>query len=107
MAKYKVIKDTFTTFEVNGVNVNKAFLIDEVVEASFNPNDTLKKVVYTNLENKSPDWTLGQPKIAIPIENLKEVSGIEGMSNSTKWGWVIGLTLVAWGVSYWMETKDK
>jgi len=107
MAKYKVLKDTFTNFDINGVKVNKAYLLDEIVEADFNPNDTLKKIVYTNLENKAPNWSIGQPKIPIPIENLQEVSGIDAMTNKSKWGWLIGLTFVAWGILYWSQTKDK
>jgi hypothetical protein len=105
MAKYKLLKDTFTTYEIGGVKANRAFLVDEIVEGSTNPKDPKDVTIYTDVNGEEPNWTITQPRIALPIDNIKEVSGVEAMTNKAKWGWLIGGTLAIYGLWYWSQTR--
>ena len=50
---------------------------------------------------------MGQTILGIPIENVEEIRIGSGLSTGSKWGILIGVTLVAWGLIYYTQKNKK
>jgi hypothetical protein len=50
---------------------------------------------------------MGQTILGIPVENVEQITIGSGLSATSKWGILIGVTLVAWGLIYYTQKNKK
>ena len=86
----------------------KNYKVGDLIIASFDETTGDKNYVYTTLEGGAPDLAImGQTILGIPIENVEEIRICSGLSTGSKWGILIGVTLVAWGLIYYTQKNKK
>jgi hypothetical protein len=84
----------------------KNYKVGDLIVASFDESTGDKSYVYTTLDGGAPDLAImGQTILGIPIENVEEIRIGSGLSTGSKWGILIGVTLVAWGLIYYTQKK--
>jgi len=83
----------------------KNYKVGDLIVASFDETGN-KDFIYTTLEGGAPDFAImGQTILTIPLANVEEISIGSGLSTGSKWGILIGVTLVAWGLIYYTQKK--
>jgi hypothetical protein len=83
----------------------KNYKVGDLIVASFDETGN-KDFIYTTLEGGAPDFAImGQTILTIPLANVEEISIGSGLSTGSKWGIIIGATLVAWGLIYYTQKK--
>jgi hypothetical protein len=86
----------------------KNYKVGDLIIASFDESTGDKSYVYTTLDGGAPDLAImGQTILGIPIENVEEIRIGSGLSTGSKWGILIGVTLVAWGLIYYTQKNKK
>jgi hypothetical protein len=102
-----VVWDKQTAGELNSPAPKfKNYKIGDLIIASFDETTGDKNYVYTTIEGGAPDLAImGQTIIGIPVENVEQITIGSGLSTTSKWGILIGVTLVAWGLIYYTQKK--
>jgi hypothetical protein len=121
MNQYRFIKD-YNAFYLPAVVFNeknagelnspapkfKNYKVGDLIIASFDETTGDKNYVYTTLEGGAPDLAImGQTILGIPVENVEQITIGSGLSATSKWGILIGVTLVAWGLIYYTQKNKK